>query len=214
MYAPAVRACYKVMARDHNLANSEQQVAILRLYVHRAVFPLIADSCFWFASEDSDTGKKTVPFALLLYVYASFCQDRLGTNTGEAALKKSDHAFSCRRGVYSLQGHCLPQAAPGENRRRKRKKKEEEEKNALPLFKTSLLKTINLMNTTTTTRSFAKTGSGLTHAQRSKRTLKKRPAVSSLLFSFLFSQLLLPKDQVGVGIDPKFCRPPKETGKK
>eukprot|EP01043_Picozoa_sp_COSAG02_P013439 COSAG02_NODE_538_length_20609_cov_7.009703_8_plen_259_part_00 len=52
----------EVMARDHNLAGSEQQVAILRLYVHRAVFPLIADSCFWFASEDSDTDEEYIRY--------------------------------------------------------------------------------------------------------------------------------------------------------
>jgi|EP01044_Picomonas_judraskeda_P015216 hypothetical protein len=52
----------EVMARDHNLAGSEQQVAILRLYVHRAVFPLIADSCFWFASEDSNTDEEYIRY--------------------------------------------------------------------------------------------------------------------------------------------------------
>lgn len=52
----------EVMARDHNLVGSEQQVAILRLYVHRAVFPLIADSCFWFASEDSDTDEEYIRY--------------------------------------------------------------------------------------------------------------------------------------------------------
>ena len=51
-----------VMARDHGLVQSEQQVAILRLYVHRAVFPLIADSCFLFASEDSRSDEEYIRY--------------------------------------------------------------------------------------------------------------------------------------------------------
>jgi hypothetical protein len=50
----------EVMARDHRL--EEEQHQILRLYVHRAVFPLIATACFHLASEDEDTDEEYVQY--------------------------------------------------------------------------------------------------------------------------------------------------------
>ena len=51
----------EVMARDHSL-ESEQQQATLRLYVHRSIFPLIADSCFRCATEDETSDEEYIRY--------------------------------------------------------------------------------------------------------------------------------------------------------
>eukprot|EP01047_Picozoa_sp_COSAG01_P041930 COSAG01_NODE_3631_length_5847_cov_18.156228_3_plen_109_part_00 len=50
----------EVMARDHHLNEEQQQ--ILRLYVHRAVFPLIAPACFYLASEDARSDEEYIRY--------------------------------------------------------------------------------------------------------------------------------------------------------
>ena len=48
------------MGRDHHLEEDQQQ--ILRLYVHRSVFPLIASTCFYLASEDEECDEEYIRY--------------------------------------------------------------------------------------------------------------------------------------------------------
>lgn len=50
----------EVMGRDHHLDDGQQQ--ILRLYVHRAVFPIIAPACFLLASDDSHSDEEYIRY--------------------------------------------------------------------------------------------------------------------------------------------------------
>ena len=70
------------MGRDHNLEEDQQQ--ILRLYVHRSVFPLIASTCFYLASEDDECDEEYIRYRDT--VFRKQCSKMLRYSQGQVGI--------------------------------------------------------------------------------------------------------------------------------